>query len=560
MYITITKKKYKETYHKQILLRESYREDGKVKSRTIANLTKQPKEQVEAIALSLKNLKNGDEPLVSSKEQKQGYSVGFSLIVIFIMKLLSIFNALDKSYRAKIAMVLIASRVIIQGSRIQALYWAKSEDKILDLLNFSKDEKDKLDRKTIYYGLDYLEENRIKIEDKLFRSFYKNSPPKRVFYDVTSSYVEGEYSNSELAEYGYNRDKKKGKKQIVIGLLTDENGHAISIDTYKGNTNDVQTFTDQLDKLKQRFRLENITIVGDGGMIKSDDIIKVKELGYDYITSIGKPSIRKLIEDKKSKIDMSLFDEDLKEIIEDGTRYILRCNPRRRDEIRETTKSKIERLEEFVKVKAEYYNTHYKAKSETMTNNINKKIASLKLKKFISYTTSYEDGDCKTKDRDGNSVTKSKPLVSIEIIEDREAKAKAEELDGCYVVKTSLTNSSKESKEEIHKAYKTLIKVENAFKTLKTDFLEIRPLYLKSDKRIRGHVFLSMLAYNIVLKLKGYIGLCKLDFKSTTRQLSAIKTVINPLTTDFSFETIPDVNDNLNRLFERMGFKLPSRI
>jgi len=295
-------------------------------------------------------------------------------------------------------------------------------------------------------------------------------------------------------------------------------------------------------------------------MIKSDDIIKVKELGYDYITSIGKPSIRKLIEDKKSKIDMSLFDEDLKEIIEDGTRYILRCNPRRRDEIRETTKSKIERLEEFVKVKAEYYNTHYKAKSETMTNNINKKIASLKLKKFISYTTSYEDGDCKTKDRDGNSVTKSKPLVSIEIIEDREAKAKAEELDGCYVVKTSLTNSSKESKEEIHKAYKTLIKVENAFKTLKTDFLEIRPLYLKSDKRIRGHVFLSMLAYNIVLKLKGYIGLCKLDFKSTTRQLSAIKTVINPLTTDFSFETIPDVNDNLNRLFERMGFKLPSRI
>jgi transposase len=560
MYITVTKKKYKDTYHKQILLRESYREDGKVKSRTIANLTNQPKEQVEAMIVALQNSRNSDELLVSTKKQKQGFSVGFSLIIIFIMKLLGIFKALGKSYNAKIAMVLIASRIVIQSSRIQALYWSKNEDKILDLLNFSKEERDKLDRKTIYYGLDFLEENKVKIEDKLFRSFYRQAKPKRVFYDVTSSYVEGEYSNSELAEYGYNRDKKKGKKQIVIGLLTDENGHAISIDTYKGNTNDVKTFTNQLDKLKDRFKLENITIVGDGGMIKNDDILKIKELGYDYITSIGKPSIRKLIEDNTSKIDMTLFDEDLKEIIEDKTRYILRCNPIRRDEIRKTRESKIAKLREFVKVQAEYYNTHYKAKSKTVTNKIDKKIASLKLKKFISYTTTYKDGDCQTKNRDGNIIIKSKALLTIEIIENKEAKATVEELDGCYIVKTSLINSSKESKEDIHQAYKTLIKVENAFKTLKTDFLEIRPLYLKSDKRIRGHVFLSMLAYNIVLKLKGYIELSSLDFKSTIRELSAVKTVINQLITDFTFETIPNVNDNLKSLFECMSFKLPSRI
>jgi len=205
------------------------------------------------------------------------------------MKLLGIITALGKSYEAKIAMVLIAARIILQSSRLQALYWAKKNDHILDIVEFNKYEKNKLNDKTIYLGLDYIEQNQEDIENKLFKAYYKNNPPKRVFYDVTSSYVEGDYKCSELVAYGYNRDGKKGKAQIVIGLLTDENGHAISIHTYKGNTNDVATFIGQLDKLKNRFNLENITIVGDGGMIKSEDIHKIKELGYDYITSIGKP-------------------------------------------------------------------------------------------------------------------------------------------------------------------------------------------------------------------------------------------------------------------------------
>ena len=157
-------------------------------------------------------------------------------------------------------------------------------------------------------------------------------------------------------------------------MLTDENGHAISIHTYPGNTNDVKTFADQLNKLKNRFNLKNITIVGDGGMIKNDDIIKVKELGYDYITSIGKPSIQKLIDNKDSQIQMSLFDEDLQEVIENDTRYIVRQNPIRRDEIRQTRESKIKRLKEFIDIKVEYHNTHYRAKQETVQKHINKNI------------------------------------------------------------------------------------------------------------------------------------------------------------------------------------------
>ena len=270
MYIAVTRKGYKDTYYEQILLRESYRDHkdhGRVKTRTIANLTKQPARQVEAIAAALKGR---DKITVIADNQKQGKSIGLSLIVVFIMKLLGMSTKLSKTYEAKTALVLIAARVAIQSSRIQALYWALNEDKILNLLHFSNDEKDRLNSKSIYSGLDYMQENQDRIEDKLFYAYYKNNPPKRVFYDVTSSYVEGDYNDSELITYGYNRDKKKGKAQIVIGLLTDENGHAISIHTYKGNTNDAKTFADQLDKLKNRFNLNNITIVGDGGMIKCE--------------------------------------------------------------------------------------------------------------------------------------------------------------------------------------------------------------------------------------------------------------------------------------------------
>ena len=559
MYLTVTRKKYKDTYHEQILLRESRREGNKVKTKTIANITNQPKHQIEALAVALKTKK--DEPLFNTATQKQGYTVGFSLVILFIAKLLGIITAIGKTYEAKIALMLIVARITLQSSRLQALYWAKSQDKILELLKFSDNEKDKLTDKTIYKGLDYLYNNQEIIENKLFKLYYKNNPPKRVFYDV-SSYVEGDYEDSELVDYGYNRDKKKGKKQIVVGLLTDENGHAISIHTYPGNTNDVATFKDQLDKLKRRFKLDNITVVGDGGMIKSEDICKIKELGYDYITSIGKPSILKLIKDVDSKMEMSLFDEELKEIIDkqEGVRYILRQNPIRRDEIQKTRKDKINRLQKLIDDKVDYYNTHYKAKKEILTKYIDKKISDLKLSSFISYDIELKNGNCLVNSKDGSKTNKTKALATVTLIVDSEAKQEVEKLDGCYVITTSLMDIKKESKEDIHKAYKTLIKVENAFKTLKTEFLEIRPLYLRTDERIQGHIFLSMLSYNIVLKLRGYVKEVELDFKSVVRELKMVKTNINTLHNSIVFENIPSVNETLEKLFTQMEFKLPSRI
>ena len=128
------------------------------------------------------------------------------------------------------------------------------------------------------------------------------------------------------------------------------------------------------------------------------------------------------------------------------------------------------------------------------------------------------------------------------------------------MIKTSLRDNKKDTKEDIHKAYKTLIKVENAFKTLKTEFLEIRPLYLKTDKRIKGHIALSMIAYNITLKLKKYIDATGLDFKSTVESLKLVKTTVARLTQKASITYIPKVDEKLSRLFEIMNFTMPNKV
>jgi len=546
MHIETPKKIVNGKKYHQVLLRESYREEGKVKKRTIANLTNKPKEQVAAIIEALKH-KGKDK--VSAENLEQGKTIGFSMVALFMMKQLGFPKAFDRNFESKVAQLLITARVVLQESRLQALHWS-TEDHIVNLLELDR----KLDDKNIYSGLDYSYEQKEKIENRLFKAYYGSTPPTTFYYDVTSTYVEGEYEQSDLVAYGYNRDGKKGKQQIVIGLLSDEEGHAVSIDVYPGNTNDVKTFVDQLDRLKKRFRLEHITIVGDGGMIKSDDILTIKEYGYDYITSIGKPTIEKLL--KEEKLQMSLFDENLREVVDEAqdVRYILRCNPIRAKEIKENRESRIESLKTFVQTKSDYYSSHPRAKRETLTKHIDEKIKRLKLGSFISYSITPKQ------DNVANSTGQEKEPITVTVEMDETSYQAIARLDGCYVIKTSLTDREKNSKEVIHQNYKNLIKVENAFKTLKTEYLEMRPLYLKTDKRIIGHIVLSMLSYNVVLRLKGYIKQAGLDFKSVMRQLANVKTVKNRLNDYLSFEYLPKVDPTLQRLFDLMKLKLPTKL
>ena len=229
------------------LLRESFRDDGKVKHRTIANLSHCCPEEIQAIRLALKH-KDDLAALASMADDitlEQGLSVGAVWTIYGLARQLGIIDALGNSRQGKLALWQIMARLIDQGSRLSAVRLAASHAAcdILGLEVFDEDD--------LYENLDWLCENQGCIEDRLFKQMYPNKPPMLYLYDVTSSYLEG--TENELGAFGYNRDGKKGKRQIVIGLLCNDLGQPLSIEVFKGNTKDIKTFGNQIRKVADRF-------------------------------------------------------------------------------------------------------------------------------------------------------------------------------------------------------------------------------------------------------------------------------------------------------------------
>ena len=214
--------------------------------------------------------------------------------------------------------------VIAQGSRLSAVRLAQQQA-ACDVLGITES----FHEDDLYQAMDWLETKQEEIEERLFQLRYKNKKPYFYLYDVTSSYLEGE--QNELGAYGYNRDKKRGKKQIVIGLMTDDEGYPIAIEVFQGNTQDTQTVHNQIEKMAKRFGVSHVTLIGDKGMIKKTQVEELKAIDFHYITAITKPQIETLL--KSGVIQLGLFDEDLAEVKDQGERYILRRNPIRAQEI-----------------------------------------------------------------------------------------------------------------------------------------------------------------------------------------------------------------------------------
>ena len=258
------------------LLRRCYRERGKIKHETIANLSHCSAEEIKAMKLALKHKGNLAE-LGECKAKimlKKGKSIGAIWLLLAMSKRLGIQKALGNSKQGKLALWQIFSRIIEQGSRLSSTRLAERHaHEILELPPFNEND--------LYENLDWLAEQQTIIEDNLFKMLDKKV---RLFlYDVTSSYFEGECN--ELAEFGYNRDRKTGKMQIVIGLLCAEDGTPISIEVFEGNTKDNKTLIEQISKASSRFNAESVTFVGDRGMIKSMQIKDLVEQGFHYIGS-----------------------------------------------------------------------------------------------------------------------------------------------------------------------------------------------------------------------------------------------------------------------------------
>lgn len=516
--------------YQSILLRESYRENGKVKKRTIANLSECTPEDIAAMKLALKH-KGSLAALGSIKEEvtiKEGPSIGAVWCVYQMAKQLGIEKALcgQNSFEGKLALWQVISRVIDQGSRLSAVRLAK-EHAACDILGIDK----RFNEDSLYDNLGWLCDNQEKIEQKLFLARRGKNLPELFLYDVTSSYLEGE--KNALADYGYNRDKKKGKKQIVIGLLCDELGEPVSTEVFKGNTQDTETFYSQVQKAAERFGCKNVTMVGDRGMIKKTQIERLPE-GFHYITAITKVQIEGLI--KRGLIQITLFDVTLCEIEEEGTRYILRRNPWRAEEIEANRLSKQMKIEQLVEKTNKYLEEHPQAKVSKAMERINKKIKLLIIDKWVSI-----DADER----------------KLRMIVNKESLKEEAFLDGCYVIKTNLPKESA-AKEIIHERYKDLKMVESAFRTCKTEHLEIRPVFVQTERNTRGHVLVVMLAYMIVRALQNKWKGSDLTVEEGIKQLTTLCSMKIEVKGQVSCWKIPMPREISQMLLNKLDICLPS--
>jgi len=469
MFIAINKSKHSSgKVYQSILLRESYREGGKVKKRTIANLSSCSEDEINLIKNAL-NQKNTPKPLAGGFEIHQGRSVGGVYVLYKIAERLGIVSALGNSFQGKLALWLIISRIIEQGSRLSATRLDAQYD-IASVISLQRG----FDENNLYDCLHWISENQSEIEDSLFKT--KECSQRFFWYDVTSSYLEGVHN--ELAAFGYNRDKKKRKRIIVVGLLCQDGGDPIAIEAFRGNTQDTQTFENQLIKLKNRFGCESITMICDRGLIREKQKKLLDKYGFHYITALPMPQILALLNAGVVKIDD--FTDELKSFISDERRYIYRCNPER---ALETRRQRQERFETALrKVGQENQRLAEKLKASPY-------IAKRRIQKVLKTLCVYEWVEV--------NIIKRQLVLQI----DEEKLQKKSAFDGCYIWTTDLSEQEL-SNREIYERYKDLKYVEDDFRSFKTGFLEVRPIFVRSEASTRGHLVVVMLAHMILRTLR----------------------------------------------------------
>ncbi|HIP50007.1 MAG TPA: IS1634 family transposase [Candidatus Pacebacteria bacterium] len=470
--------------YRRVLLRHGYRENGKVKLKTIANLSHCSDVEIEAIKLALKEKENIQVlKNLANGNYETGKAVGGVAVLLAAIKALGIDKALGNAREALLVIWLIMSRLLGQGSRLSAVRLANDHAvcEMLGLEPFNEDD--------LYKAMDWLCMNKDRVEKNLFQDS-ELSNEHLFLYDITSSYLEGE--KNEYAHYGYNRDGKKGKKQIVYGLLTNKDGELVCIEVFPGNTSDCKTFEAQIHALKDRFKCKDITIVGDKGIIKKIGIEYLEKVGFNYITSITKEQIRSM--SRKEQVQLGLFDDSLMEVVDGSERYIMRRNPVVASSQSRKREAKINAIRQMLEKSNQYLSGHKRALVEVQLRKITEKIGHYGLEKIIKIEV---DEECR----------------SLSMVVDGQMLMRAQELDGVYAIKTNIKKSDM-SAEEIHARYKDLQNVERAFRIQKSKTIEVRPIYVRKAERTIGHLEIVMLAY----KVERYLSRCWRELNITVRE------------------------------------------
>jgi Transposase DDE domain len=461
-----------------ILLRESYRVGDKVKTRTLANLSGWPETKIQALSRVLK-----DEPLVAAAahfEIERALPHGHVAAVLGLARKLGLDRLLPArpARLAKLALAMIVARVLAPAAKLataRQLSAATATHSLGAMLDLGEVDEDEL-----YQSLDLLLAAQPKIEAALARRHLGGGC--LVLYDLTSSYLEGRCC--PLAHHGYSRDDKRGKLQIVYGLLCAADGCPVAVEVFNGNTADPATLAAQVDKLKRRFKLARVVVVGDRGMITSARITEdLRPAGLDWVSALRAPQIQGLA---KGPLQLSLFDErDLGEITSPdfpGERLIACRNPalatertRKREELLTATEPDLSAIAAAVARR----NRPLRGRDKIAL----RVGAVLNRRKMAKHFVLTVNDDAFTFARDAAAIA-------------REAA-----LDGVYVLRTSVPAELLDPAAVVL-AYKGLSAVERAFRSLKTIDLEVRPIHHRLADRVRAHVFLCMLAYYLVWHLR----------------------------------------------------------
>jgi hypothetical protein len=392
-----------------------------------------------------------------------------------------------------LALYLIYARLAQQGSRLSAA--RASEDhavrQVLEVGNF--DEED------LYLALEYLAGQQTAIETALRPPPARPGQPAMYLYDVSSVYFEGQHN--EWADFGYNRDGKRGKKQMVAGLLCDGQGEPLSIQLYRGNTSDPPTFLDAVQKLKVRFGAEEIALVGDRGMIKRLGKQALGEAKFRYVTALTEPQVRALL--KQGVLQLELFDEQPAEVEVGGKRLVLRCNPQTQGRERARRADQWQRVREKISARNAKVEQSRRCKPE----------ASLRLAQAL--VNKYRLGGWVSVRLEGRTVRWS---------EDQAAREAEAQLDGCYVVESDLPVAVA-STQQVHDRYVGLSQVERDFRTLKTGLLEIRPVFLRKADRTCGHALVSLLALKLARELDRRMAPLGLTVADAVQRLQGVRLV-----------------------------------
>ena len=456
------------------LLRESYRENGRVKNRTVANISHLPIEQIQLLSRVLKGeqLLPAEGVFRITRSLPHGH-VQAVLDMFAFLKLPSLI-ASQHCRERDLVLAMIAQRVLDPGSKLATTrLWKNST--LGESLNVVDAEVDEL-----YDAMDWLLRRQKRIENKLAKRHLQNG--NLVHYDVSSSSYTG--ATYVLARFGHNRDGLK-LPSIVYGVMTDDEGRPISVDVYPGNTGDPTTVPDQMEKLKTRFGLERIVVVGDRGMLTQTQIDKLrKRPGIGWISALRASGIRDLID--KGHLERSLFDEkNLAEISSPdfpGERLVACYNPilaerrqRKRESLLAATEGKLERIARKVARR-----TKKPLKKDEIGVKVGRVLNKYKVGKHFRLTI--EDSLLKWE--------RKQQAIELEA-----------GMDGFYVIRTS-ESSDRLSADNAVRGYKRLADVEQAFRSLKSLELLVRPIHHRLEKRVKAHIFVCLLAYYVQWHLK----------------------------------------------------------